>query len=113
LAGSGTEINVSVPDSDSDSNPDPKLDPKKICKKEHYFQAEIRWFHMIIHISHLQVVATIAVQLKTFTGSCTQCCGSVTFWYRSGSADPCLSLMDPNPNLANLLRTLFVAKSWS
>jgi hypothetical protein len=48
----GTEINVS----------DPKLDPKKTCKKEHYFQAEISWFHMIIHISHLQVVATIAVQ---------------------------------------------------
>ncbi len=43
----GTEINVS--------------DPKTICKKEHYFQAEISWFHMIIHISHLQVVATIAV----------------------------------------------------
>jgi hypothetical protein len=35
---SGTEINVS----DADSNPDPKLDPKKICKKEPYFQAEIR-----------------------------------------------------------------------
>ncbi len=45
-----------------DSNPYPKLDPKKICKKEHYFQAKIRWFHIIIHISHLQVVATIAVQ---------------------------------------------------
>jgi hypothetical protein len=40
---SGTEINVSNPDSD----PDPKLDPKKICKKEQYFQAEMRWFHMI------------------------------------------------------------------
>jgi hypothetical protein len=51
---SGTEINVSDPDS--------KLDPKKICKKEPYFQSEIRWFHIIIHISHLQVVATIAVQ---------------------------------------------------
>ncbi len=35
----------------------------------------------------------------------------MTFWYGSGSADPCLLLMDPNP--ANLLRTLFVAKSWS
>ncbi len=48
----GTEINVS----------DPKLDPKKICKEEHYFQAEMSWFHNIILISHLQVVATIAVQ---------------------------------------------------
>jgi hypothetical protein len=47
---SGTEINVSG------------LDPKKICKKEHYFQAEISWFHKIIHISHLQVETTIAVQ---------------------------------------------------
>jgi hypothetical protein len=52
LARSGTEITVS----------DPELDPKKICKKEPYFQAEIRWFHMIIHISHLKVMATIAVQ---------------------------------------------------
>ncbi len=52
----GTEINVSDPDSDPDSNPDPKIDPKKICKKEHYFHAEISWFHMIINISHLQVV---------------------------------------------------------
>jgi hypothetical protein len=33
----GTEINVS--------------DPKKICKKEPYFQAEIRQFNTIIHIS--------------------------------------------------------------
>jgi hypothetical protein len=40
---SGTEINVSDPDSDSnpDSNPEPKLDPKK-SEKEPYFQAEIR-----------------------------------------------------------------------
>ncbi len=41
---SGTEINVSDPDSDPysnpESNPDPELDPKKICKKEHYFQVE-------------------------------------------------------------------------
>jgi hypothetical protein len=43
-----TEINVSG--------------PKKISKKEPYFQAEIRWFHIIIHISHLQVLATIAFQ---------------------------------------------------
>ncbi len=30
---------------------------------------------------------------------CTQlqCCGSVTFWYRSGSADLCLWTVDPNP----------------
>jgi hypothetical protein len=29
--------------------------------------------------------------------SLNQCCGSVTFWYRSGSADPCLWPMDPDP----------------
>ena len=31
-----------------------------------------------------------------------QCCGSMTFWYGSGSADPCLWLMDPesDPNPA-------------
>ena len=29
-----------------------------------------------------------------------QCCGSMTFWggSGSGSADPCLSLMDPDPD---------------
>ncbi len=26
-----------------------------------------------------------------------QCCGSMTFWGGSGSADPCLWLMDPDP----------------
>ncbi len=25
------------------------------------------------------------------------CCGSITFWCRSGSADPCFWLMDPDP----------------
>jgi hypothetical protein len=49
---SGTDLNIS----------DPKLDPKKIYKKEPYFQAETRWFHMILRISHLKVVATTAVQ---------------------------------------------------
>ncbi len=28
---------------------------------------------------------------------CYQCCVSVTCWHGSGSADPCLWLMDPNP----------------
>ncbi len=27
-----------------------------------------------------------------------QCCGSMTFWCESGSADPCLWLMDPDPH---------------
>ncbi len=108
---SGTKINVSDPK--LDPKLDPELDPNHIYKKKPCFQAETRWFHMIIHISHLQVVATIAVQQNTFTCSCTQCCGSVTFWYRSGSADSSLLLMDPDLNPANLLHTLFVAKSWS
>ncbi len=48
---SETEINVLDPD----SNPD----PKKICKKEHYFQAEIRWFHMIIFTSSNNNLCTV------------------------------------------------------
>ncbi len=28
-----------------------------------------------------------------------QCCGSITFWCRSGSPDPCLWLMDPDPSI--------------
>ena len=44
---SGTEIYVLDPDLDPDSNadPNPKLYQKKICKKEPYFLAEIRWLH--------------------------------------------------------------------
>jgi hypothetical protein len=49
---SRTEINILDPD----SNPAPKPDPKKIRKKEPYIQAKVRWFHTIIHISHLHVV---------------------------------------------------------
>ncbi len=70
---SGTEINVSDPD----FNRNPKLDPKKICKKKPYFQAVLASFILFTYF--------------TFTSSCTQCCGSVTFWYGSRSADPCLS----------------------
>ncbi len=66
---SETEINVS----------DPKLDSKKICKKEPYFQAEISWF--------------------------------IWLYIFRGSANACLLLMDPDPNPANVLRTLLVAKS--
>ncbi len=28
------------------------------------------------------------------------CCGSMTFWCGSGSADPCFRLMDPDPGPA-------------
>ncbi len=57
---SGTEINVSDPD----SNPDPKLDPKKTVKRSLIFWLNkvVASAFMLIHISHLQVVATIAVQ---------------------------------------------------
>jgi hypothetical protein len=34
---------------------------------------------------------------RNFYHSCRQCCGSMTFWCGSGSADPCLLLMDPDP----------------
>jgi hypothetical protein len=40
LTGSGSEINISDPDSNPDSNPDPKPDPKQSSKKESYFQAK-------------------------------------------------------------------------
>ncbi len=35
--------------------------------------------------------------LVTLIYSRVQCCRSMTFWGGSGSADPCLWLMDPNP----------------
>ncbi len=31
-------------------------------------------------------------------GSYFQCCGSMTFWCGYGSGDPCLWLMDPDPD---------------
>ena len=37
-----------------------------------------------------QRIMCALVQYKTFTGSFTQCYGSVTFWYGSGCADPFL-----------------------
>jgi hypothetical protein len=39
-----------------------------------------------------------------FTSS--QCCGSVTFWYGSGSADPYLCLTDPDPDPTIFVRGL-------
>jgi hypothetical protein len=36
----------------------------------------------------------------TLQGRINQCCGSMTFWGGSGSADPCLVLMDPDPDPA-------------
>ncbi len=39
-----------------------------------------------------------------FLLECNQCCGSMTFWCgsRSGSADPCLWLMDPDPAIFHI-----------
>jgi hypothetical protein len=58
-----------------------------------------RIFHTIIH--------------TYFTFTRKQCCGSLTIWYGPRSADPCLLPMDPDPNPANLLHTLFIDKSQS
>jgi hypothetical protein len=38
-----------------------------------------------------------------------QCSGSVTFWYRSGSADPYHGLMDPDPEPALFVSDLYYA----
>jgi len=70
---------------DPDSNPDPKLDPKIFYKKVHYFQVGISWFYMIIHISHLQVVASSNNRQVVVRSV----------------ADPCLLLMDPNQKLTS------------
>jgi hypothetical protein len=47
LAGSGSEINISDPD----SNPDPKPDSKEICKKESYFRPKKGNFRQLWNIS--------------------------------------------------------------
>ncbi len=85
---SGTEKNVLDPD----SNPDPKLEP--------YFLAEIRWWLHDYTYFTFTSSSNNCCTVEKITSSCTQCCGSVTFWYRSRSADPCLDLnpdLDPDP----------------
>jgi hypothetical protein len=58
---SGTEINVSDPD----SNRNPKLDPKKICKKKPCFQAVLGIFILFTYL-HLQAVVRSLVDLWHF-----------------------------------------------
>ncbi len=53
----------------------------------------------ICRYSMLTILSTIShSSLKTY--AVWQCCGSMTFWYRyiSGSADPCIWLMGPDPD---------------
>ncbi len=40
--------------------------------------------------------SAMAIVLYMYSGR--QWCGSMTFWCGSGSADPCLELMDPDPD---------------
>ncbi len=48
---------------------------------------------------HALVYGTVPVRDRVPVPSgMYQSCGSVTFWYGSGSADPCLWLMDPDPD---------------
>ncbi len=58
-------------------------------KIPHIFFRTVVWFLMVI---------------STIISTYEQCCGSMTFWggsgSRSGSADPCLWLMDPDPDPA-------------
>ncbi len=61
MAGSGSEINVSDPD----SNPDPKPDPKQICKKESYFQAKKGNFRQLWNISAFSRNNLIRIIYKT------------------------------------------------
>ncbi len=41
-----------------------------------------------------------SIRVNRVLHASNQCCGSMTFWCGSGSgsADPCLCLMDPEPN---------------
>ncbi len=41
---------------------------------------------------------TSAEKRRGIWNSLSQCCGSMTFWCGSGSADPCLWLMNPYPD---------------
>ncbi len=43
----------------------------------------------------LPLIFKLAVEMYFIILGYYQCCGSMTFWYRSGSADPCLWLIDP------------------
>jgi hypothetical protein len=45
----------------------------------------------------LENLVTVLIVLSGTSSNFSQCCGTVTFWYGSGSTDPCLGLVDPDP----------------
>ncbi len=51
------------------------------------------WRGKCYDLMHLE---TVAFKILLYI-SVNQCCGSMTFWYGSGSAGPCLWLKDPDP----------------
>ncbi len=79
------------------------VSPSTIYLMTHSLLIRSRSFHR--HRCHKQLSADLENSFKDedfadVTVSFVQCCGSVTFWYGSGSADPCLWPMDPDPEPA-------------
>ena len=61
-----------------------------------YDVLKVSWIYLIIF---WYLVRKNSYKMK-FVRTSSQCCGSMTFWYGSGSADPCHCLMDPDPDPA-------------
>ncbi len=71
--------------------------------RDNYFCGFSLCFFFILFSVKLCPVATLrylsTVSVKIRVQHCVnQCCGSMEFWCRSGSADPYLWLMDPDPD---------------
>ncbi len=56
------------------------------------------WSSLFLSMSTVRWALVLCVSVVfDFVYACNQCCGSMTFWCVSGSADPCLWIMDPDP----------------
>jgi hypothetical protein len=67
-------------------------------KPVHGIQFPRTWYVKDLKLLKIAIRVT-----RTFVKlSCKQCCDSVTFWYVSGSADPCHWLTDSEPALSSV-----------
>ncbi len=76
----------------------------RLCRLQqdpHRYQETQGTFTFILSVIVCRVEPQLQLVRHEGVGTflCKQCCGSVPFWYGSGSADPCLWLMDPDPGI--------------
>jgi hypothetical protein len=91
-----------------DADPDPDLrwlDPNLQIKAQNYETAQIGSYSThLAGVTRIRILPFNSRIHNTVTVleryCCTECSGSMTFWCGSGSGDPCLCQMDPDPGPA-------------